>query len=265
MECLRKAGEKSENGMSVIVEVGALAIVTNVSPLSPTSKYDIPSLNNEEPECFLAVPKMQSPVRTNIQHKLNRSLVLMILLATSGFVVWNGVKWTAKIRKEYLYDSFILGLKKQKWYREFNGTYIKKMEKYHSHESSGLARLHAWIEWMLDSFKNKRKNAEKVKSSFPPYFFVWSLGIIDEVVTLVKVEEKALTDEKALTHDNDYVEAIIEAINEYMQEFLDEFPNFLSVCPALKPRYKSLGQKLSNKYHQLSAFWKEGTGTISDT
>jgi len=101
MEFLRKVEAESEDRMSVIVEAGALAIVSNVEPV-PISKYDIPS-NNESSHCEagegLSIiplppsPKMPSRGNTNNQLKLIKSLVLMTLFATSGFVMWKGVKW----------------------------------------------------------------------------------------------------------------------------------------------------------------------------
>merc|ERR1719376_1957515 len=42
---------------------------------------------------------MQSPVHTNIQHKLIKSLVWMIFIATGGFVTWNAGKWLASYKK----------------------------------------------------------------------------------------------------------------------------------------------------------------------
>jgi len=114
MECLRKAGEESKESndrMPTIVEAGALAVATTVKPHGLTSNNDITTpiasfpkedFIGEEPYSSLPVPNMSSPGNTNIQHKLNRSLLLMILFATSGFVMWNGKKLRAlhKKRKE---------------------------------------------------------------------------------------------------------------------------------------------------------------------
>merc|ERR1712070_20166 len=80
MECLRKMRQKSENRMSIIVEAGALAIVSNVEHLSLTSKYDISSIkplhNGEGKEGFieekphsLEKTMIPSSVNTNIQRK----------------------------------------------------------------------------------------------------------------------------------------------------------------------------------------------------
>jgi len=285
MECLRKGEEKSENRRSIIVEAGALAVAANVEHLSLTSKNNIASIEQVRCEEFPSskITNMTSPVY--IQDKWNRSFVLMILLATSGLVVWNGVKWTAKIRKgqveKRLHDEFMselkglelkgLELEGGKWYKEFQDTHLNKCKEYLSATDNRkkMALLQEWIKWMLNSFKNIRKNVEKVKSSFQPWFFVWSLSTIYGVVTLVKEVDKALTDEKCLTDEKASVKAIIEAINEYQQGFLNKSPKFLSDYPALKSTYDSLMSDLSNNYHQLSnpsiVSVLESSETISDT
>jgi len=113
MECLRKAEEKSkesENRMPSIVEAGALAVATTVKPHSLTSNNDITPIASFPKEClieesFYRLPVSQKPprrVNTVIQHNLerNRLLVLMILFATSGFVMWNGEEWRALWEKK---------------------------------------------------------------------------------------------------------------------------------------------------------------------
>jgi len=114
MEFMRKAEAKSKESkdrMPNIVEAGALAAATTVKPHSLTSNNDITPVASfynkdliEEPFFNIPVPKMP-PRRVNtIQHNLNISLGLMILLATSGFVMWNGeelrASWEKKKEKE---------------------------------------------------------------------------------------------------------------------------------------------------------------------
>jgi len=101
--------KESNNGMPSIVEAGALAVATTVEHHSLTSKCDITSPNNEsfhyeegeksliEPmPLFPQIPKRPSSGNTNIQDIWIKSLVLMVLFATSGLVVWNGVKWISR-------------------------------------------------------------------------------------------------------------------------------------------------------------------------
>jgi len=273
MECLRKGEEKSENRRSIIVEAGALAVAANVEHLSLTSKNNIASIEQVRCEEFPSskITNMTSPVY--IQDKWNRSFVLMILLATSGFLVWNGVKWTAKTRKDdkdgqatdspnpvekRLHDEFMTGLEELELkvgddFKEYRETFSKWYEQFKEDLSGDLstsnmkkmATLQKCINDMLNSFKDTRKGMEKDESSLQPWFFVWSLEAIDEVVKLVKEVDVALS-----SHNKD-VKAITDAINEYQQEFLNESSNFLSDCPALKNRYDSLRKSLSGKYLQL--------------
>merc|ERR1719376_1333913 len=113
MECLRKAEEKSkesENRMPSIVEAGALAVATTVKPHSLTSNNDITPIASFPKEClieesFYRLPVSQKPprrVNTVIQHNLerNRLLVMVILFAASGFVMWNGEEWRALWEKK---------------------------------------------------------------------------------------------------------------------------------------------------------------------
>jgi len=98
--------KESNNGMPSIVEAGALAVATTVEHHSLTSKCDITSPNNEsfhyeegeksliEPmPLFPQIPKRPSSGNTNIQDIWIKSVVMMVLVATSGFLMWNGKKW----------------------------------------------------------------------------------------------------------------------------------------------------------------------------
>jgi len=276
MECLRKGEEKSENRRSIIVEAGALAVAANVEHLSLTSKNNIASIEQVRCEEFPSskITNMTSPVY--IQDKWNRSFVLMILLATSGLVVWNGVKWTAKTRKVDKcgqvtespnqveecgqYNSFLkelkgLELEGRNWHQDFE-RWDKKYSKKYSEKTDNVEKmttLQEWIMWMLDSFKNIRKNVEKLKSSFQAWFFVWSLEAIDEVVNLVIEVDKAWTSDKEVDEAWTYVVAEIkDAISVYMVGFVNESPKFWSDCrPALKSRYDSIMSSLTGKYLQL--------------
>jgi len=266
MECLRKGEEKSENRRSIIVEAGALAVAANVEHLSLTSKNNIASIEQVRCEEFPSskITNMTSPVY--IQDKWNRSFVLMILLATSGLVVWNGVKWTAKIRKgqveKRLHDEFMTGLeelelKVEYGFKKYRETFSKSYEKFKEDLSKKtsmmkkMAYLQEWFNYMFNSFKDTRKGIEKVESSLQPWFFVWSLEAIDKVVNLVIEVDEALTSKEVDEAWTSVVKASIGKINEYTEEFLNEPSNFLSDCPALKNRYDSLRKSLSGKYLQL--------------
>jgi len=278
MECLRKGEEKSENRRSIIVEAGALAVAANVEHLSLTSKNNIASIEQVRCEEFPSskITNMTSPVY--IQDKWNRSFVLMILLATSGLVVWNGVKWTAKIRKgqveKRLHDEFMTGLeelelKVEYGFKKYRETFSKSYEKFKEDLSKKtsmmkkMAYLQEWFNYMFNSFKDTRKGIEKVESSLQPWFFVWSLEAIDKVVNLVIEVDEAWTSDKkvdeALTSDKEVDEAwtyvvaeIKDAISVYMVGFVNESPKFWSDCrPALKSRYDSIMSSLTGKYLQL--------------
>jgi len=280
MECLRKGEEKSENRRSIIVEAGALAVAANVEHLSLTSKNNIASIEQVRCEEFPSskITNMTSPVY--IQDKWNRSFVLMILLATSGFLVWNGVKWTVKTRNGDEggqatespnqveecdpYVSFRTALRQSNWHQKFKKTFKIFNSDFVAltDDVERMECIQKTTKWMLESFENRRNNVEKVESSFQPYFFVWSLEAMRGLVhTLKKVDEALTSDKKvdgAWTSDKkvdgawtSVVEAIIKDINEYVQEFFKKSPKFLSDCPALKSRYDNIMSSLSGKYLQL--------------
>jgi len=115
MEFTRKVevkSEESENRMPSIVEAGALAVATTIKPHSLTSNNEITSPNNESFHYKVAdgllvepmplssgIPKRPSPGNTNIRDIWTKSLVLLVLIATSGFVMWNGKKWIFSYKK----------------------------------------------------------------------------------------------------------------------------------------------------------------------
>jgi len=280
MECLRKGEEKSENRRSIIVEAGALAVAANVEHLSLTSKNNIASIEQVRCEEFPSskITNMTSPVY--IQDKWNRSFVLMILLATSGLVVWNGVKWTAKTRRGDKfgqatdspnpveecgpYNSFVTELEKSNWFKKFMDTFQESNVRCQTltDNREKMAVIQEFIKWMLESFEKKRKNVEKVESSFQPCFFVWSLGAIGGLVRALKRVDEALTDGESS------VDGSIEAINEYMREFVNDYAESLSNYPTLKRKCKISMSKLSEEYPQLSnpsiASVLESSETISN-
>jgi len=270
MECLRKGEEKSENRRSIIVEAGALAVAANVEHLSLTSKNNIASIEQVRCEEFPSskITNMTSPVY--IQDKWNRSFVLMILLATSGFLVWNGVKWTVKTRNGDEggqatespnqveecdpYVSFRTALRQSNWHQKFKKTFKIFNSDFVAltDDVERMECIQKTTKWMLESFENRRNNVEKVESSFQPYFFVWSLEAMRGLVhTLKKVDEALTSDEKVDGAWTYVVEAIIDAINEYQQEFLKKSPKFLSDCPEVKSRYDGIMSSLSGEYPQL--------------
>jgi len=126
---MRKAGEKSKNRMSV-TEVGALAVAANVKHLSLTSNYDNASIEQPRHEGNFSssnMTKMSSPA--NIQNKWNTAIVLMILIAYSGLVVWNPVKRTAQVQSpkqsEQEVGALVVAIPLNRRYDEANN--IKKL------------------------------------------------------------------------------------------------------------------------------------------
>jgi len=245
MEFLRKAGEKSEDRMSVIVEAGALALVSNVSPLSPTSNNDNASTEPshkkgfiEEPRCSLPVPKMSSHVNTNIQHKLIKSLVLMILFATGGFVMWNGEEWKASYKKraeeeEKKKEEERVSSRRSQYNEvlrvHFNGEgspfyqeYYKKFDKLGEENYDFSVNE---IKLLLDSLREWR---DSIESECRPDFFFDSL-IDVELVWKLYVKNKfpgvASIDESNYELDDSICD-VAKIILDYMQEFSKEYPKF---------------------------------------
>jgi len=113
MEVLRKVETKFKNRKPGLVKAGALAAATTVKDHSLTSNYDIKLSNyDEEPRRYFPLPvppkRPSRPVNTNIQHNLNISLVLMILFATSGLLLWNGEKLTASCKKSGKVEDIVI-------------------------------------------------------------------------------------------------------------------------------------------------------------
>jgi len=78
MEVLREEGAKSKNRVPGIVEAGALAIATTVTPHNPT--FDLrPSCNEEYIDEKLIGHKPQIPVEPPIERKMNTSTRFMIV------------------------------------------------------------------------------------------------------------------------------------------------------------------------------------------
>jgi len=237
MECLRKIeakSKKSKNRMPSIVESGALAAATTVKPHSLTSNNSITPIASFPEEGLikefyhLPVPKM--PPRRgniNIQDNLNRSLILMILFATCGFVMWNGEEWRASWEKkkkkekedeerrlsdcfrknppqwDALYDQYI---EKNKDYKAFENL-VDKLTNDNCNWSSFIWQLNK----LIDTFTTMLNS---VNSYYRPFFFFDSLSIIEEVLRDHKDIHSDLTGK--LDDSNSEVKGII---HKYMPEF----------------------------------------------
>jgi len=251
MECLRKVEAKSKNRMSrmsVIVEAGALAIVPNVKHHSLTSKDDITFIE-EEPPC--PVPKMRSPVNTNIQHTLIRSLVLMALFANIGLVMWDGEKCRASYKKSgeeeeekieekvlsYLFKNYysigvILYREEDKTAKKIHEQYWQKLGEYGFQvidDNRFLQKGNLSVDFfksLLDIFSKWRNS---LKPHVRPYSFFDSLKSIETFWKIYVIEKKysgvTSIDELNFELDDSNCD-VAKIIHNYMLEFSKEYPKF---------------------------------------
>jgi len=264
MECLRKAEEKSkesENRMPSIVEAGALAVATTVKPHSLTSNNDITPIASFPKEClieesFYRLPVSQKPprrVNTVIQHNLerNRLLVLMILFATSGFVMWNGEEWRAlwvKKKKEKEEDEkdekTLLDLLKsdyKKGYEFYQKKLAPSQEKFAKEYDQKLKGIGFYEKdkllpsFSVDNFKSILDTLSEWRTSLKPYlrpfFFFDDLTLIEMLWKLyvIKKNKKFLdrgsTDQFNFELDDSNCD-MAKHILSFMQEFSREYPKF---------------------------------------
>jgi len=273
----------SENRMPSIVEAGALAVATTVKDHSLTSKNNIESFHyDKKPR---GVPKMPSPVNTNIQHNLNRTLVLMILFATSGFVIWNGEKRRAlyKISAEEKRLSYLL----HNDYSRGLALYIKEVgakfynESREKHEKFQLDYSLENFTSILDTLSKWRKS---VKSYVRPFLFFDSLRLIElawrdyvfqEVVPYVgddnslMIESYFKLDDLKCDQSNEqsvFGSAVAKNIHKYMQEFFDQCPKSSSNnYVQLKEKYFDIFGFAEKDYpRSVLTFWEKKIGVMEE-
>jgi len=228
MECLRKMEAKSngsENRMPSIVEAGALAVATTVKDHSLTSKNNIESFHyDKKPR---GVPKMPSPVNTNIQHNLNRTLVLMILFATSGFVIWNGEKWRPLYKKSAEEEEEkMLSYLFKNYYSTGLDIYTKEItaSSMFAQYTQEISRFleNSSTEWSLkilsvDEFKSLLDTISKMRKSLKPHLRPYHFF---EILFLMEQVYQSYVHEGICTGD------LWKIIYEHMQEFSIDYPQF---------------------------------------
>jgi len=272
MECLRKMEAKSngsENRMPSIVEAGALAVATTVKDHSLTSKNNIESFHyDKKPR---GVPKMPSPVNTNIQHNLNRTLVLMILFATSGFVIWNGENRRALYKKsaeeEEEEEKMLSSL-----FHDDNPTwcelYIKERDKNEyrkdvlkkwgelrikDRDELSLDEFLKLLDDLLDAFTKEWKSA---KPYYRPFHFFNSLCSINQLWKIY-VEKDEIPGETSTDESKSVLDDVAKNIHGakriygYMQKFSKKYPEFSNNYAQFKANYLDILQ-LDEKWYPRS-------------
>jgi len=270
MECLHKMEAKSngsENRMPSIVEAGALAVATTVKDHSLTSKNNIESFHyDKKPR---GVPKMPSPVNTNIQHNLNRTLVLMILFATSGFVIWNGENRRALYKKsaEEEEEKMLSSL-----FHDDNPTwcelYIKERDKNEYRKDVlkkwGELRIKDRDELSLDEFLKLlddlldafTKEWESAKTYYRPFHFFNSLCSINQLWKIY-VEKDEIPGETSTDESKSVLDDVAKNIHGakriygYMQKFSKKYPEFSNNYAQFKANYLDILQ-LDEKWYPRS-------------
>jgi len=277
--------------MSVIAEAGALAIVPKVKDHSLTSKDDITSPSNEsfhyeKGEGSLIgpmplsseIPKMPSPGNTNIQHKLNRTLVLMILFATSGFAIWNGEKWRALYKKsaeeeEKEKEEDVEGWRLLYTFHRRNDYLLNahwaksdstaKQQFYQDMFKMSLELAYKKKDFAVDDFKSLLDSLSKWRKSFEGrhlqqlIFFIFLLFV--ELLWKIYVKRKKFPGEASIDESKFELDVsncdVAKIILDYMQEFSSDFPDFADSTKYVE--YKK-------EYDQCSD-WKPMPGDVIPT
>jgi len=269
MEFTRKVevkSEESENRMPSIVEAGALAVATTIKPHSLTSNNEITSPNNESFHYKVAdgllvepmplssgIPKRPSPGNTNIRDIWTKSLVLLVLIATSGFVMWNGKKWIfsyKKLEKEEEEKDEVSSTSSIEKEEEENvgvsSTSSIEEEKEEEEEkdevSSDLSENEAdkfdkkqilkKLSLLLNSFDELLKTHKVVQGyNQPDNQLMFFLAKIERIWKQLGI---SFEDIKGDFQNDEFKRKVAKATLEYMEEFSKLYPDFAKVLDGTK-------------------------------
>jgi len=270
MEFTRKVevkSEESENRMPSIVEAGALAVATTIKPHSLTSNNEITSPNNESFHYKVAdgllvepmplssgIPKRPSPGNTNIRDIWTKSLVLLVLIATSGFVMWNGKKWifsykklekeeeekdevssTSSIEEEEEEKDEVSSTSSIEEEREekvkvpideqFSELIIKgKLLSQHLH---GKEQITEEFSSLLDTLTEELESYKDIYEDIERYNqFMFSLANIEVIWKQLDISSKYIKRAGVSTKSNVFKREVVDLTYTFIQEFIKRNPDF---------------------------------------